>query len=156
MNRHDDDEPGRYASSPCMAREIAPDYFDPLAVDPDQARDVARWRRAERARLRAERDGMSVEARKAAGEALVCHLRSLLADRFDGARGRVFSAYWPIKGEPDLRPMMIELHARGVTVALPRPTPWCRTLLLRRWWAGMGQAIALATAAAISTARWPR
>lgn len=25
---------GCYASSPCMAGEIAPDYYDPLAVDP--------------------------------------------------------------------------------------------------------------------------
>ena len=43
----------RYASPPCMAGEIAPDYFDPLGVDPEQAHDVARWRRAERLRLRA-------------------------------------------------------------------------------------------------------
>ncbi len=42
---------GRYASPPCLAGEIAPDYFDPLSVDPEQARDVARWRRAERMRL---------------------------------------------------------------------------------------------------------
>jgi hypothetical protein len=41
------DQPlGRDASPPCMASEIAPDYFDPLGVDPEQARDVARWRRA--------------------------------------------------------------------------------------------------------------
>jgi len=39
------DPPGRYASPPCLAGEIAPDYFDPLAVDPQQAVDVARWRR---------------------------------------------------------------------------------------------------------------
>ena len=38
----------RYNSPPCMAADIAPDYFDPLAVDPQQARDVARWRKAER------------------------------------------------------------------------------------------------------------
>jgi hypothetical protein len=48
--------PGRYASPPCMAAEVDPAYFDPLPVDPEQARDVARWRRAERVRLRAERD----------------------------------------------------------------------------------------------------
>ncbi|RQP04459.1 MAG: hypothetical protein D1H97_17770 [Paracoccus sp. BP8] len=38
------------ASPPCLAAEIAPDYFDPLAVEPQQARDVARWRKARRER----------------------------------------------------------------------------------------------------------
>ena len=52
MTADERDMPARYASSPCLAGEVAPDYFDPLAVDPEQARDVARWRRAERTRLR--------------------------------------------------------------------------------------------------------
>lgn len=65
-----DGSEGRYASPPCMAGEIAPDYFDPLGVDPEQARDVARWRRAERLRLRAERQALSVDARVAVGAAL--------------------------------------------------------------------------------------
>jgi 5,10-methenyltetrahydrofolate synthetase len=116
-----------------MACDIAPDYFDPLAVDPEQARDVARWRRAERARLRAERQAISVEVRSAAGEALAGHLRDLLATRFGGAQGRVFSAYWPIKGEPNLRPLMAELHRSGVTVALPVVEAKAAPLVFRRW-----------------------
>ena len=105
------DLPGSYASPPCLAGEIAPDYFDPLAVDPQQARDVARWRSVERKRLRAERQALSVEARAKIGEALGLHLRQLLAAQFGDMRGMVFSAYWPIKGEPDLRPVMHQLHA---------------------------------------------
>jgi hypothetical protein len=42
---------GRYASPPCLAGEIAPDYFDQLSVGPEQARAVARGGRAERMRL---------------------------------------------------------------------------------------------------------
>lgn len=125
--------PGRYASPPCLAGEVAPDYFDPLAVDPEQARDVARWRRAERARLRDERAALSVEDRRTAGEALARNLRALLDARLDGARGRVFSAYWPIKGEPDLRPVMAALHAEGVTVALPVVETKAAPLVFRRW-----------------------
>ncbi len=125
--------PGRYASSPCMAHEVAPGYFDPLAVEPQQARDVARWRRGERTRLRAERDALGVADRKAVGAALITGLRWLLAERFDGARGRVFSAYWPIKGEPDLRPLMTELHETGVTVALPLVEVKAAPLVFRRW-----------------------
>jgi 5,10-methenyltetrahydrofolate synthetase len=122
-----------YASPPCMAGEVAPDWFDPLGVDPQQARDVARWRRAERARLRAERRALSVADRRAVGERLAAHLRGLLEGRFGGARGRVFSAYWPIKGEPDLRPLMAELHAAGATVALPVVETKAAPLVFRRW-----------------------
>ncbi|MBK8909181.1 MAG: 5-formyltetrahydrofolate cyclo-ligase [Rhodospirillales bacterium] len=116
-----------------MADEVASDYFDPLGVDPEQARDVARWRRAERVRLRAERQAISVEARRAAGAALADHLRDHLAARFGSLRGRVFSAYWPIKGEPDLRPLMAEMDVAGVRVALPVVEVRHAPLSFRRW-----------------------
>lgn len=124
---------GRYASSPCMASEIAPDYFDPLGVDPEQARDVARWRRAERMRLCALRKALSVEARVAIEATLSMHLKDLLAARFSDMRNRLFSAYWPIKGEPDLRPLMADLHAAGVRVALPLVEMKHAPLVFRRW-----------------------
>ena len=124
---------GRLSSPPCYAEEIAPDYFDPLGVDPEQARDVARWRKAERTRLRAERSALSVAEREAVGTALAGHLRGLLQDRFDGARGKVFSGFWPIKGEPDLRPLMAELHQAGVTIALPLVEQKAAPLVFRHW-----------------------
>jgi len=124
---------GRYASPPCMAGEVAPDWFDPLGTDPEQARDVARWRRAERLRLRAERQALSVEARVAVGAALSGYLRDLLADRFGDMRDRVFSAYWPIKGEPDLRPLIADLHATGARIALPMVEVKQAPLVFRRW-----------------------
>lgn len=128
-----DDDWGSYASPPCMAGEIAPNYFDPLAVDSGQARDVARWRRAERIRLRAERQALAVDARATIGVALAGHLRNLLATQFQGAKGKVFSGYWPIKGEPDLRPLMADLHAAGVTVCLPIVEQKAAPLVFRRW-----------------------
>jgi 5,10-methenyltetrahydrofolate synthetase len=130
---NDPDQTGRYASPPCLACEIVPDYFDPLAVDPEQARDVARWRKSERARLRAARQALSVEDRAAVGAALTAHLRALLSARFDKLQGKVFSGYWPIKGEPDLRPLMAELHAAGVTVCLPIVEQKAAPLIFRRW-----------------------
>ncbi|MDD9730873.1 5-formyltetrahydrofolate cyclo-ligase [Mameliella sp. AT18] len=122
-----------FSSPPCYAAEIAPDYFDPLAVDPDQERDVARWRKAQRSRLRAARLRLSVTERKKFGEALAVHLRQVLEDRFGGTRDIVFSGYWPIKGEPDLRPLMVELHEAGVTVALPLVETKAAPLTFRRW-----------------------
>lgn len=127
------DDGGSFASPPCLAGEIAPDYFDPMAVDPQQARDVARWRKAERARLRAERLARSVEDRTAVAAALARHLRTVLATRFDGGQDRVVSAYWPIKGEPDLRPLMADLHAQGVTIALPLVEHKAAPLVFRCW-----------------------
>lgn len=122
-----------FSSPPCYAAEIAPEYFDPLAVDPEQARDVARWRKAERTRLRDARLALSVAERKEIGAALAGHLRQVLQDHFGGAQGNVFSAYWPIKGEPDLRPLMAELHQAGVTVALPLVETRAAPLIFRRW-----------------------
>ena len=75
-------EPGQFASPPCLASEIAMDTFDPLAVDPEQARDVARWRNAERARLLTARAALSVAQRHAAAEAIAGHIDTLLAGRF--------------------------------------------------------------------------
>lgn len=121
------------SSPPCYAAEVAPDYFDPLAVDPVQARDVARWRKAERTRLRATRLALSVAERPKIGEAIAGHLRQVFKDRFGGARGTVFSGYWPIKGEPDLRPLMADLHDAGVVVALPLVETRAAPLTFRRW-----------------------
>jgi len=122
-----------FSSPPCYAAEVAPEYFDPLAVDPEQARDVARWRKAERTRLRAARLALSVAERKEIGEALAGYLRQVLQDRFGGAQGKVLSAYCPIKGEPDLRPLMADLHEGGVTVALPLVETKAAPLTFRRW-----------------------
>ncbi|MBU3030608.1 5-formyltetrahydrofolate cyclo-ligase [Paracoccus marinaquae] len=122
-----------FSSPPCYASGIAPDYFDPLAVDPQQAADVGRWRRAERDRLRAARRGLSIAERQRADAALSRSLRELLRDRFDGARGLVLSAYWPIKGEPDLRPLMTDLHLGGVEIALPVVETRAAPLIFRRW-----------------------
>ena len=121
-----------FSSPPCYAAEVAPEYFDPLAVDPEQARDVARWRKAERTRLRAARLALSVAERKEIGEALAGYLRQVLQDRFGGAQGKVLSAYWPIKGEPDLRPLMADLHEGGVTVTLPLVETKAAPLTFRR------------------------
>jgi 5-formyltetrahydrofolate cyclo-ligase len=125
--------PRRYASPPCLACEIDPTYFDPLGVDPQQARDVAQWRKSERKRLVAARRAMAGEDRRRIGLAIAEHLRALLQGSFGGGYGRVLSGYWPIKAEPDLRQLLTELHASGVTLALPVVEARGRPLIFRRW-----------------------
>ena len=119
---------GRCTSPPCLA-----EGFDPLDVDQEQAQDVARWRKAERQRLRAERDRLTVMDRQAVGRALCDGLAAFLRDRFGDLRGRVISGYWPIKGEPDLRPVLASLHHAGALVALPVVEVKAAPLVFRRW-----------------------
>jgi 5,10-methenyltetrahydrofolate synthetase len=126
-------EPGRYASPPCLAGELGADPFDPLAVDPEQARDVARWRKAERARLLTARAALSVAQRHAAAEAIAGHLDTLLARRFGTVEGLTVSAWWPIKAELTLRPWLETLLARGERVALPVVVTPAAPLTFRPW-----------------------
>ncbi|MCX7561710.1 5-formyltetrahydrofolate cyclo-ligase [Sulfitobacter sp. F26204] len=135
MNTENDKKPqnGSYASPPCLAHEIDPAYFDPMAVDPAQARDVAHWRKAKREELRAARKALSVEQHAIISEQLSEQLENVLHARFGGAKGHVLSAYWPIKGEPDLRKLMVKLHQAGVIIALPLVETKAAPLVFRRW-----------------------
>ena len=121
-----------YTSPPCMASEVDPAYFDPLARDPEQARDVARWRRAERVRLAALRDALGPVGRAQVSEQIGAQLTGVLAARGVG-QGTVLAGYWPIKCEPDLRPVLKELHGAGVTIALPVVATRAAPLVFRRW-----------------------
>jgi len=121
-----------FSSPPCMAAEIDPAYFDPAGMDPAPARDVALWRRVERKRLAGLRDGLGQAARARVSDRIGEHLGRLLAEHGAG-RGTVLSGYWPIKGEPDLRPLLTRLHRAGVTIALPVVETRAAPLVFRRW-----------------------
>ena len=125
--------PGRFASPPCLASEVAPDYFNPLGVDPQQAQDVARWRTAERKRLRTERLNLSAEQRSDAARAIAGHLDQLIAERLGSPKGHVVSGYWPIKAEPDLRFWMEDAIRRGARLALPVVETPGTQLVFRAW-----------------------
>lgn len=128
-----DQPPRRLASPPCLICDAAPGHFDALDTDPQQALDVARWRRAERARLLAERQALSVAGRADAARAIAAHLAATLDQHFGTMQGRVISGYWPIKGELDLRPLMADWHDAGAIVALPVVVERAKPLVFRRW-----------------------
>lgn len=123
---------GAYTSPPCMAAEVDPTYFDPLGTDAQQARDVARWRRAERARLASLREGLGQTGRAQVSNSICGHLETVLAAR-GTLRETVLAGYWPIRGEPDLRPILSDLHAAGVCIALPVVESRAAPLVFRRW-----------------------
>lgn len=116
------------ASPPCLA-----DEFDPGHVDPEQAHDVAVWRKAERQRLLAERAAMPVETRHLASHAIADHLDRVLAERFGSLRGLTISAWWPIKAELNLRSWLAGLAARGARAALPVVMAQGAPLIFRPW-----------------------
>ena len=116
------------ASSPCLAAAL-----DPTFVDPEQARDVARWRGAERQRLLAERAAMPVETRQAAAHTIAGHLDRLLLSRFGSLKGLTISAWWPIKAELNLRSWLSGLAAHGAQAALPIVATKGAPLIFRLW-----------------------
>lgn len=116
------------ASPPCLAEEL-----DPAHVDPEQAHDVAIWRKAERQRLLAERNAMAVEARHVASHAIADHLDWVLADRFGSLQGLTISAWWPIKAELNLRTWLAGLAQRGAQAALPIVITQGAPLIFRPW-----------------------
>lgn len=128
MSIHDDSATLGYASPPCFAHEL-----DPLAVDPQQALDVARWRKSERLRLLSKRAALSVPARRVASEVIAGSIDRFLADRLGRITGLTISAWWPIKAELDLRHWMGRLPGQGARAALPVVVQRATPLHFRTW-----------------------
>jgi 5-formyltetrahydrofolate cyclo-ligase len=75
-------------------------------IDPQQRTEVMRWRKAERKRLIKERLEIPSKTRRQHGERIAATLEQLLGD----VAGLVVSAYWPFRGEPDLRGLLERLR----------------------------------------------
>jgi 5,10-methenyltetrahydrofolate synthetase len=111
-------------SAPCFAHLLV----DGHPIDPDTARDVARFRRAERTRLIAARAISSTE-REEGTAVLIEGLRGIVALR----PGLTIAVYWPIRGEPDLRSWMSNAHAAGARIVLPVVVEEHTPLEFRTW-----------------------
>jgi 5,10-methenyltetrahydrofolate synthetase len=133
MSGGNDDALGTYASPPCLMHEMDPE-FRVLAnsVDPQQHDDVMRWRKAERQRLIAERLAIDSDTRRDHGRRISAHLRKVIGE----IRDVTVSAYWPFRGEPDLRDLMAEIAAGGGRCALPVVVERHRPLVFRAWMPG--------------------
>jgi 5-formyltetrahydrofolate cyclo-ligase len=110
----------RLASSPCLLDELD---------DPQQAIDVARWRRAERKRQLQARMALDAATRAERGHRIAAQLEALIGD----VAGMTVSAYWPMRGEPDLRPLIERIAARGGRSALPVVVQRGRPLAFHGW-----------------------
>lgn len=125
MTDAEDDLPG---DPVCFANKIIAGY----AVDERTFSDVNRFRKAERARLYNKRKLMDSATRKVSTQALIKNLRSLLSDQeFDR-----IAVYWPIRGEPDLRPLMLDLCLENKKIFLPVVIDKAHPLVFRHWHPG--------------------
>jgi 5,10-methenyltetrahydrofolate synthetase len=88
-----------------------------------------RWRKAERARLIAQRLAIPRDVRNALGERIAAHLERTIGD----PAGLSVSAYWPFRGEPDLRELLQRVHERGGRAALPVVVARGEALIFRVW-----------------------
>jgi 5-formyltetrahydrofolate cyclo-ligase len=119
--------PSVAASAPCLLHELGPDGRP--GVDPQQARDVARWRKVEREHLIAARCALTEEYRREQTLAIARAVEKILAT----ISLPTLSVYWPIRAEPDLRTWMGTLWQRGVRIALPVAIAIRQPLVFREW-----------------------
>ncbi len=121
----DENGPREYASPACSAHELDPAYVlgagDPGAV--------ARWRKAERERLIAARLAVPAAERTEAAAGVAHALDRLV----EVAPGTGVSAYWPFRGELDLRGWLGAVIERGGRAALPVVVTKGQPLVFREW-----------------------
>jgi 5-formyltetrahydrofolate cyclo-ligase len=94
--------------------------------------EIAAWRKAERERLIAARLGIPADERARMAKNVARRLDVIIGP----IGGRLVSLYWPFRGEPDLRPWMADVAARGGRTALPLVVEKARPLEFRAWQAG--------------------
>jgi len=92
--------------------------------------DIRRWRKEQRSRLIAARSALPLRERE--------RLSKAIADRLGeysplDAPGLCVGFYWPIRGEPDLRPFVRGLLERGCRAALPVVVEKNAPIELWRW-----------------------
>lgn len=100
--------------------------------DAAPVQEVTAWRKVERMRLLDARMAVPAEQRAAWSTQIAAHL----LEHIEAANARMVSAYWPIRGEPELRPLLRLLQERGIGTALPVATALRQPLLFREWTPG--------------------
>lgn len=98
-------------------------------TDPMPRAEIMAWRKMEREHLIAARLATSAAERAGWSASIAANLDRMIGD----VNGRIVSVYWPFRGEPDLRPWMKALTARGGLCALPIVIEKNHPLQFRCW-----------------------
>jgi len=97
---------------------------------------IMAWRREERQRLLDARLRMPVADRQQASAQIIGRLETLWREAGRLKPGTIVSGYWPLRGEPDLRPWLGDQDAQGLVCVLPVVVQKGEPLQFRRWFPG--------------------
>lgn len=129
----DDAEAAEFASSPCSLHELSPEMAGTArSRAAELTPDNAIWRKAERKRLIDARMAIAASDRARMDEAITTTVEQLIGD----PQGKIVSAYWPFRCEPELRPLLRRLSAAGAQTALPVVLGKGRPMVFREWTSG--------------------
>ena len=127
MPDRENDSPNEYSSPACMLHEVDPAYAGLSPPAPPEG--VPAWRKARREELISARLAIPADTRTAHSDAIAAALDREL----DDVAGKAISLYWPFRGEPDLRPWMERVTARGATCLLPIVIEKAKPLIFKSW-----------------------
>jgi 5-formyltetrahydrofolate cyclo-ligase len=99
----------------------------------EDRQDIMHWRKEERQRQIDARMALSPEIRQSLSTQITVRLQGYCTNRHLLTPGTVISAWWPLRGEPDLRPWMHQLHDAGLRCALPVVIEKGQALGFRAW-----------------------
>lgn len=103
--------------------------LNPPPSNPERNGTRARLRRS----LLERRAQMSTHHRASAEQALSVQLQRWVQSYFPTLSGRRIAVYWPIRGEPDLRPLWEVWSSAGAELALPVVDAVAQPLRFVRW-----------------------
>jgi 5,10-methenyltetrahydrofolate synthetase len=99
----------------------------------DDRAEIMAWRRAERTRLLEARLRMPVADKQQASVRIIENLTRYCREARLPQAGTVVSGYWPLRGEPDVRPWLAQVHEAGWRTVLPVVAEKGKPLVFRRW-----------------------
>ncbi len=95
--------------------------------------EIMAWRRMERNRLLEARLRMPVQDKQQASAHIIENLVRYCREARLPQAGTIVSGYWPLRGEPDMRPWLTQLHEAGWRTVLPVVAEKNKPLVFRRW-----------------------
>ena len=125
MSKFDDSDDDPAGSPACFAHMLVGGHV----IDQQTWKDVSTFRKSERKRLYAARQQVSSDERKAMSQDVGEQLTKIVGDPAD----RTIAVYWPIRGEINLRPWMVEMHERGGHICLPVVIARDQPVEFHRW-----------------------
>jgi len=130
----DEEKAAELASAPCLMAQADADWtgLDRPAEGADWPA-VNAWRKAQRRRLFAFREGLPGPDRAERSR----RIAERLTTQLDDWSGHMVAVYWPLKGEPDLTRWMRRMVGEGVRIALPVVIEKKKPLIFREWRPGM-------------------